>query len=487
MGHRAQSENSAIPVASNHAKRPINLSPLLLSCLSTFIENSMGLHFPEERIRDLERGIYTAMRDFGFEDAESCIKWLLSSPLSHSQIETLASHLTVGETYFFRDRRSFDMVEAHILPELIQSRRGREQRLRIWSAGCSTGEEAYSIAIALCKNIPDIKDWNITILATDINPHSLKKASGGVYGEWSFRNAPQWLKERYFRKTNAGHEILPNIKKMVSFSYHNLAEDPYPSLLNNTTAIDIIFCRNVMMYLSRECAQAVVQNLHRCLVENGWLIIGPVDASVLALSLFQTINFPGATMYKKTGAREQRTEVSKETKKIERIESEKGRIGEPAKRGAGAPVTNLEKVDAPLPRFSASPVPTSPVPDLCLEARILANEGKLDDALECCERAISAERLNPSLYYLHATILQEMGRLDEAVSSLKRTLYLDNKFALAHFTMGHLLQQQGRGRESEKHFDNACVLLNLCKDDDILPESDGISAGRLLEIIKAMK
>jgi chemotaxis protein methyltransferase CheR len=479
---------------SQDDKGTIKLSPLLLSCLSTFIETRMGLYFPEERIRDLERGICSAADDFGFEDAELCVKWLLSCPLSHSRIETLASHLTVGETYFFRDPGSFDVVEAHILPELIRSRRGKEQRLKIWSAGCSTGEEAYSIAMALCKNIPDIKDWKITILATDINPHSLKKASGGVYGEWSFRNAPLWLKERFFRKTKAGYEILPHIKNMVSFSYHNLAEDPYPSLLNNTTAMDIIFCRNVLMYLTRERGQVIIQNLHPCLVEGGWLILGPVDSSAVTSTLFQSVNFPNAIMYKKAGAVRQVTEVpdrtighrqeikiggletkdGKVTKKTVRIEPDKERIGE------REPI-NLRVFSS----VRKSVIP--PASDLSLQARVFANEGRLTEALACCEKAISADKLKSSLHYLHSTILQETGRLEEAAAALKRVIYLDNNFVLAHFAMGHLMKRQGKVRESEKHFANACRLLNSCGQEDILPEADGMSAGRLLEIIKAMK
>src|SRR5712692_5314204 len=137
-----------------------NVPEILLSHLTDFVAAQMGLNFPRERWRDLERGIVSAAGDFGFADAGSCAQWLLSSPLTRGQIEILASHLTVGETYFFRERKSFAVLEDHILPELIRSRRGNEQRLRVWSAGCCTGEEPYSVAILLNRMIPDLKDWN---------------------------------------------------------------------------------------------------------------------------------------------------------------------------------------------------------------------------------------------------------------------------------------------------------------------------------------
>jgi len=109
----------------------------------------LGLFFPRDRVRDLERGIRSAARELGFEDGEACVEWLLSAPLERSHIEALAGHLTVGETYFFRDRKIFQALEEAILPELIQERCKNGGHVKIWSAGCSTGEEPYSIAMLL--------------------------------------------------------------------------------------------------------------------------------------------------------------------------------------------------------------------------------------------------------------------------------------------------------------------------------------------------
>lgn len=233
-------------------------SEILFSQLSELIAARMGLYFPKARWHDLERGIASAAPEFGLKDVESCIQWLLSSPWTQSQIEILAVHLTVGETYFFREKRGFDLLEEHILPELIGSRRGVQKHLRIWSAGCATGEEPYSIAILLHQVLPDLKDWDITILATDMNPRFLQRASEGVYGEWSFRDTPIWIKERYFKKKESHRfEILPQIQRMVTFSYLNLAEDADPSFLNHPQAIDVIFCRNVLIYFAPERAKAL--------------------------------------------------------------------------------------------------------------------------------------------------------------------------------------------------------------------------------------
>src|SRR3989304_10126223 len=205
------------------------ISKQLLSQLSELITPLMGLYFPETRWSDLERGIVPAARELGFADIEAFIKWLRSTPLTKNHVEILANHLTVGETYFFRDKESFQVIENRILPELLRSRQESEKRLRIWSAGCSTGEEPYSIAILLSRMIPDLKDWNITILATDIHPSFLHKASLGVYGDWSFRDTPPGVKERFFKKTRDGRfEIDDHIKRLVDFAYLNLAEGSHP-------------------------------------------------------------------------------------------------------------------------------------------------------------------------------------------------------------------------------------------------------------------
>ncbi len=477
------------------------LSHSLLSDFSMFVEERMGLHFPEERFRDLERGIFSAAKELGYKDACSYLDWLLSTPLSHSHVEMLASHLTVGETYFYRDKGSFDALGEHILPGLIQSRRGKEQRLRFWSAGCATGEEAYSIAMLLDKIVPDIKDWNLTILATDINPHFLERAEEGIYREWSFRSAPLWVKERYFTKTKNGFEILPHIRRMVVFSYHNLVDDPYPALINNTSAMDIIFCRNVLMYFSQARAKEVVRHLNRCLIDDGWLVISPVESSHARSSLFKGVKFPGATLYKKAKRGDVKmplagTVIESQVPKWDNAASQllQDIPSAPAKEEkAGALYESLSLLehtgkttptDENLPLLSREDNAVASMP---LQARVAADQGRLSDALELCKKAISADKLNPSLHYLYATVLQESGRSEEAAASFKRAIYIDQDFVIAHFALGHLMHRQGRYKEAGRHFENACSILKTYGQDDILPESEGISAGRLIEIIQTMR
>jgi chemotaxis protein methyltransferase CheR len=272
----------------------------LLAQLSDLIAARLGLHFPRARWSDLERGVQAAARELNFPDVAAYIQRLLSSPLTQQQVAILASHLTIGETYFFREPRVFVTLEEEILPALTRARGEHARRLRVWSAGCATGEEPYSIAISISKVVPEVQDWHVTLLATDINPRFQQTASEGLYREWSFRDTPPWIKAQYFSRQPGGRlAILPAIQRMVTFAYLNLVDDVYPSLLTNTTAMDVIFCRNVLMYLAPEQAKKVVHRLHRALADGGWLVVGPSETSQALFASFQAVNTPGAILYRK--------------------------------------------------------------------------------------------------------------------------------------------------------------------------------------------
>ena len=490
-------------------------SDALLLQLSSVLAERMGLDFSRNRLRDLERGVVSAASELGFADPDECLRYLTLSTMTRAQLEILASHITVGETYFYRDSKSFEALKVRALPELTGARREGEQRIRIWSAGCATGEEPYSAAIMLDAAIPELGDWSVTILGTDINPRFLEKAQAGVYSEWSFRDTPQWVRERYFRKGRNGYSLQPRIKEMATFEYHNLVEDPYPSLLNSTNAMDIIFCRNVLMYFSPTRARDVVDHFHSSLIDGGWLVVSPVETSQTLFSRFEAVNVDGVTLYRKGPAPSwyipaplaaqnplatELAELKRETPDIPKprritplpvVVQPRG-VEEVKEQSAYERALTLyekglyaEAAEQILSLAKQSDNVTD-VKSMTVLARAMANQGRLSDALQWCEKAIVSDKLNPGLYYLAATILQEQGLFDKAGALLKQAVYLDRKSVLVHFALANLARQQGKTKESKKHFENARVLLQAYGHDDVLPESDGMSAGRLMEIIEKL-
>ncbi len=475
------------------------LQESLWSRLSELLDARMGLHYPQQRWGDLERGITAAAPELGQPDAQSCVRWLLEASLTQSHIEILASHLTIGETYFFREKRSLEILETQIVPELLRARRDGERHLRIWSAGCCTGEEPYSIAMLLDRLIPDQTDWTITLLATDINPRFLRKAAEGIYGEWSFRETPEWMRARYFKRQKDGRfKLSAHIRRKVTFSYLNLADDVYPSLLNNTNAMDVIFCRNVLMYFTSAGAKKVTRNLHRSLLENGWLIVNPTETSATLFPLFTAVEFPGAVLYRKAQDKAAGVAATNyqppalqpalfqfhfegETRRRRADDEDSTFSTARSERGSQRRVTDemeLESSDALTQEQNDCAA-------LSLNARDCANQGRLVEAIEWCAKAIAADKMNPVHHYLLAAIQQEQGQLDAAAEALKRALYLDSGFVLAHFALGNLRLSQGKRREAERHFANTLATLRAHPHDEILPESEGLTAGRLVEIVRS--
>lgn len=502
-----------------------------LSELSNLISERMGIDFAGRKLSELQRGVERAAAALGYKDSASCIEWLLSTPLTQDKIETLASYLTIGETYFFRDEKTLRVIEERVLPEVIRGASAANKVLRIWSAGCSTGEEPYSIAIILKRNIPDLNAWNVTILGTDINAVSLRKAEEAIYSEWSFRGIPGLWKKQYFEREGKGrYRLVPEIKKFVTFSYHNLAQDPFPSLLNNTNAMNVIICRNVLMYFSAAVRQRVVRNLSSALVETGWLLSSPAETALLEHSSLKKVLVFGALVHQKVtaGRADQTADVGM------RVNSPKGMATKDELsvlfRGHAmnaSPPDHTSPQPSGLPDMEALPkvadIQNRPGVDFeeaqrmyeqgryeeiiaglsrvtgpgnggqeeysrfaGLAARSFANVGKLEDALRWCGEAIRIEKTNASYHYLCATIQQEMGNTEAAMKSFQTALYLDPDFVPAHFALANLARNLNSPEMSQRHFRNVLALLEKYGSDDPMPEMEGLTAARLRAIVHAI-
>ena len=446
-----------------------HLPAALMERCSQFIEARAGLHFPPERWPDLERALCVVASELGFKNPEDCTNRLVSDRAKREELDVLFSRLTVGETYFFRDPRAFEVLQQRVLPEIIQARRSSVKRLRIWSAGCCTGEEPYSIAIAVSRLLPDIADWEVTIVGTDINQRFLEKAEAGIYTHWSFRGTADDLQARYFRRVGQDRfEIIPPIKKLVTFVCLNLVDDVFPSLLTNTNAMDVIFCRNVLMYFSRVQARKVTASLHRALLDDGWLFPSSTEASRELFGQFTSVDVPGTIVYRKAAAPAWRAPILPPVAPLLPVKMSPPTSPPPSESGRAV--------------SAAAPVP--PPPPLADLARQLANEGRLDDALRVCDQALAADKLAPLPHYLRGLILQEQGAHEAAMVALRNALYLDPAFILAHFALGSLMRRDGRARDAVRCFENARTLLRGRDPASELPEADGLTVGRLLATLE---
>ena len=448
----------------------MRLSAELHQSARSLIEKRLGLHFPETRHGDFERGILAGCRSASIGAPEEYLAWLAVLPDDSQEWRRLAGHLTVGETYFFRDHACFEALEREILPALIAARRSQgNPRLRLWSAACATGEEPYSLAIMLDRLLPDRSDWVLTILATDINHEALGTAQRGLYREWSFREASLKFRDRYFARRAGGlSELDPAIRKMVTFAPLNLAGGVYPSPLTNTSAMDVILCRNVLMYFTSEIQKATATRLVQALVPGGWLAVSPAEASA---ELFHPLARASCS-----GAIFQRADAVAAVTALPNWHVEMD-LASPTPPSASAEIEPVPLTVAPEQRTEAAP---EAVASLQL-ARSLADQGNLDGARGLCEAVLARERLDPEAHLLLATICQELGDIPGALEALRRTIYLAPDSPLAHFLSGTLRFRQGDERGGRRAMTTAVHLLGQLARDEVVPGADGVTAGRLLE------
>lgn len=483
-----------------------------LDQLGALVAERMGLHFPENKRQDLWRAVQSLAREHGQDDTESFLQSLLTSSLTEQQVEMLAPHVTVGETYFFRETKALEAFRDHVLPERIRHRSERDRRLRIWSAGCGSGEEPYTLAMLIESLIPDARRWDMGIYGTDINPRALEKARRGVYTEWSFRGVPGELRSRHFEPAGRdAYRVTGRLKDRVSFAYHNLATDDYPSLVNNTHDMDVIFCRNVMIYFTPQKVQRVIERFHRCLVEGGWLIVAPSETSILLASEFTAVPFEGATLYRKLTPKPREAVVQVPAAPELSLSPRSVAASlmwpeppptppalsrqDPTRRYETALAAyrsgHYDDVVAILQTLLAEAGPEEHAGGIhgdayALMARTFANQGNLEQALQWCEKAVRADKTNPRYCYLLAMILLEQGRETAAVQALKRSLYLDPGLIAAHYTIGNIAIRQNRPKAASRHFHNALSLLSSTPKETTLPALGGMTAGRLRETIQTV-
>jgi chemotaxis protein methyltransferase CheR len=224
-------------------------------------------------------------------------EFITSCPEGQREIQSLIDAVTVGETYFFRNERQFDWLRMRLLPQLVQQRPSGSKVLNVWSAGCATGEEPYSLAIALLESLPFPENWQISILASDVNQKFLEQAAEGVYGSRAVRLVPPAWLNKYFRRQDGNWHVKDELKRIVRFTYHNLSADPFT--LPGMQDLEILFCRNVMIYFPLPTATAIVSQLADCVNTGGRLFLGDTETLWQISDRFTPEPFSRAVVYRK--------------------------------------------------------------------------------------------------------------------------------------------------------------------------------------------
>ena len=292
-------------------QKSMGLSVEQIDKISAVVLSKTGLYYPKSRWSDLEKAIKGAMDEFycsnaeyDFSNRDAFIDRLIHASLLPCEEDVLIQHLTIGETFFFRDNNLFQVLENRILPWKIKHQktffRDKSPALNIWSAGCCSGEEPYSIAILLDRIIKKNSLYNAEIFATDINKKFLKKAETGIYTRWSFRNTPDDVIKQYFiEKEKNRFELCSDIRRKVVFKQLNLTSSPWVEPFNQPMKFDLILFRNVLMYFDTKTISKTISRLYNCLTDDGWLVVSPSEAAFVNHKGLSPVYFPGVIMYRK--------------------------------------------------------------------------------------------------------------------------------------------------------------------------------------------
>lgn len=462
-----------------------------------------GLKIREQSQEDLQDTIFNRCQQLKLKTPQAYYQ-LLASPTEKSKAEweQLVPALTNLESYFFRDRGQFQLIKETIFPNLIK-RHQVDRTLRICSAGCSTGEEPYSLAITLRELIRDWSNWRITILGVDINSIALEKAQAGIYNQWSFRRVEEQTKQRYFKSSGNQFQLSPIIRDLVTFKQVNLYQDHFPTKESPLQEMDLILCRNVFIYFDPKVVNQIINKFYSVLQPEGYLITGHAELSGLDLSQFQTQIFPESLVYQRPLKGETPTVTPK-------IVSQQIYSPPPLpvikKPQPTPPVTNVpKKENSPQPTkeslLNEAEIAykekdydraTSKLKALLkqspsefaahyLLAQIHANLGKYEEAKQSCQEALAREEFSIEPYYILAKIAEEEQDLNQAKQLYKRIIYLEPNAFIAYLELSHLYEITGDQPRQEKMKNTAIQLLQKLPAEQTLSQFNNLTVAELLQ------
>jgi chemotaxis protein methyltransferase CheR len=407
------------------------------------IQARTGLRVQNGRFEEAARAVDDVLAALHLTGVNDLLNALDTTLFTASLWQRLIQAITVGETYFFRDEGQFDALRTHILPQLIAERQKTGNRqLRLWSAGCASGEEPYSLAMLLYEVVPNIETWNITILGTDINFAFLERARRGLYRASSFRGeTPAYIQRRWFRATTDGYQLDRTIRDMVMFVPLNLASNTYPLSESFTMNMDLIVCRNVTIYFDQTTVQQIVGRFYQALNNMGSLIVGHSELSTTMYHEFSMCNYEKVVFYQKSALSDVKPPAPP---------------SRPQRRPFRQPAVALP----PPAKLEPKPTTGEDAPDQSLEvvwvhAKEAADHEQWEEALDCLGQVETRHLFRPEFHYLRGLVQMAAGNADEALWAWRQALYCDPTFALAHYGLGELFAQLGDTERAVRHWHQA--------------------------------
>lgn len=272
----------------------LSITPDEFRLLRDFVYEHSGLRFEEDAMALFERRLAERVSELGFSGFGSYYKYLRFNPLGSAELEEVVERLTTKETYFFRQEYQLRAFRDELLPRLASANR-EHRRLSVWSAGCATGEEAYTIAM-LIRQSALFDDWEVRVIGSDISKRCVAHARRGFYRSASFRTTAPEVRARFFRESSEGTQVVDDVRKLCHFGQLNLLDQGRAGFVGR---VDVVFCRNVLIYFDVKSRRRVIDVLYERLLPGGYLLLGHSESLLNVSTAFELVHLREDLVYRK--------------------------------------------------------------------------------------------------------------------------------------------------------------------------------------------
>ena len=522
------------------------MSQILWDNLRELISDRIGFCIRQQDLKYFQDKIRARIKETGCHDLKEYYCLLDKAAINSTQLALsktslgtkewgiLANIITNGESFFFRDRGQFDLLANDILPKIIEDKRQAYQTgktpyltLKIWSAGCSTGEEVYSLATVVSESIPDPERWNIVIIGTDINQDFLQKARQGKYKQWSFRLTDPKSRQKYFINDGQYWHVKPHLKSMVTFYQDNLID------VNNATHhnydLDLVICRNVFIYFETKSIVRAIEKISHTLRIGGYLIAGHAELQDIDLAKFKIISFPDSVVYQYLGIEKQNDNPSS-AKKYPNFANDMDKLSSNNKikfsntersKNSNLQHKSVNYISSKLPIKARSqktlsnktnkPIELNTIKKAiekeafneaialgkklieqnfenseldCLLAKAYANQGDFKQAKEYCDRALEIDSMSIEPVFLLVQIAKTQNDNRTAKKLLKRIIYLEPSCFAAYLDLGAIYSKEKDIKRSKKMYLAAYNILQDFSLDKKIEYQKQTNVRNLLDYVK---
>ena len=464
--------------------------PAVQDRLAALLERGLGLSPTQHALGAFIQQTKARAHSLGIEETAYLRLLEMGGPAARTEWMAVAPALVVGETFLFRDTQLWNLIENTILPGIASC----AHPLWMWSAGCSTGEEAYTLAIVARRALGN----KARILATDVNPKAVAAARVGVYSQWSLRGVEADRREGLTVNGTQTVRVHEDVKSMVRFETHNLNDDTaYPPF--GMQSFELIVCRNVLIYMSHPSRAKVINSLASLVSPGGVLILGHGEAAGIEVGDLEVERHEAGVVYRRplhpvvravhavpAPKAPARRSASPKRKINGRASSTATNRGSTATHSGRASSTATNRGSTTTNRGStATSTSKTKYQEFVASAIQHARSGKLDVAERSALAAIGADSLEPEPHVLLAALMMARGALREAETELRRALFLDPVFVPALWQIGNLYGITERKRQAAYAFARALTQLEgLSPDTEALP-FDNLTVGELSTLLRA--